>query len=244
MIPHDMDVVILCGGQGTRLRSAIGESQKVMAEVSGQPFLDILLEYLKDQGFQRIILCTGFKAQAVEAYYREQKKFPQLTLEFSQENSPLGTGGALKNAKNLIKSNPFIVLNGDCFCRLDYKRFVDFHLSREALATIVVTQVPQNKDFGNITLDQSSRIIAFQEKGETSLNCYVSTGIYCLSGEKAFDRMPSPSRFSLEYDYFPYLVDHGFYGYRVEKSFMDIGTPERYQKAQHKFLKKDKKIED
>src|SRR3989338_4194162 len=84
------DAVILCGGQGKRLQSIVSATSKVMADVSGRPFLDIVIAHLKKQGIRRVILCTGYKADQIEDYYRKNSQ--GLTLEFSRESDPLGTG--------------------------------------------------------------------------------------------------------------------------------------------------------
>ncbi len=221
-----IDAVVLCGGLGKRLRSEIGESQKVMAEVKGEPFLNIILEHLKKQGVERIILCTGYKADNVEDYYRKNNF--GLTIEFSKEDKPLGTGGAVKHAQGLIKSNPFFVLNGDSFCEVDFPALVKFYQKKKAGAALVVSQVQDSKDFGGITLDGSNRITAFQEK--QGVDAYVNAGVYCFN-PNIFALMPETDQFSLEYDVFPKILDKNVFGFLIEKPFTDIGTPERYKTA-------------
>lgn len=232
----NIDVVILCGGQGQRLRSVIGESQKVMAKVFDEPFLDILLKYLEEQGFSRVILCTGYKTKEMEEYYRKNFR-SKLSLEFSKEEEPLGTGGALKKVEPLIQSNPLIVLNGDCFCPLRYSDFLKFYQEKDALASLVVARVRENKDFGKVQLTADFRVSGFQEKMQGEGPCYVSTGIYCFNSKEIFSLMPASLKFSLEYDFFPRLFNHGFFGFISDEEFIDIGTPERFEKAKF-FLKK------
>ena len=113
------DFLILCGGLGTRLRAVTGETPKVMAQVQGEPFLDFLIRYLVKQGAKRIILCAGYKVEALKSHY--QKIFKDIDLMFSVEPEPLGTGGALKNAQSLVKSEYVLGLNGDCFTPVDYR---------------------------------------------------------------------------------------------------------------------------
>ncbi len=230
-----IDVVILCGGLGKRLRSQIGEKQKTMADVEGRPFLDIVLEYLKTQGFKRIILCVGFHAEAVEEYYKDNK----LGLEIicSKEEEPLGTGGAFKNAKNCIKSEVFFGLNGDCFCPIEYERFYNFHVGRNALASIVMAKVPDSKDFGSMVIDSNCKITNFLEKDASGKINYINAGIYCFN-KKIFNFMPEKKAFSIENDVFINLIGKDFYGYKVDKDFIDIGTPERFKKAQEMFRKR------
>src|SRR3989338_10010306 len=110
MNPKAIDAVILCGGLGTRLRSVIGESPKPMAEFGHEPFLNIILKDLRDQGFQMAILCAGYKGDRIAEYYRQHDM--GLETIVSIEPRPLGTGGAIQYAKAWIGSEPVLVLNG------------------------------------------------------------------------------------------------------------------------------------
>ena len=230
----DKDVLILCGGLGKRLRSKVQDAQKVMAKVSERPFLDILLDYLAQQGFKRIILCTGYKADTVEQYYHHKKT--NLLIEFSKENEPLGTGGAIKNAAPLVHSDRFFILNGDCFCALDYARLLSFHKEKKAIASLVLCRVQERKDFGSVMLGESDAIIDFLEKISESSTPYISAGIYCFN-KNIFNLMPEKNQFSIEKEFFPLLVGKGFFGFKAGQEFIDIGTPERYERAES-FIKK------
>ena len=116
-----IDAVILCGGLGKRLKAVTGETPKVMAEFEGKPFLDILLQYLKQQGIRRAVLCTGYKSQEIEDYYKNN---PQgMDIVISEEKEALGTGGAVKNAQNVIKSDSFFV-SDDCWSIIDLRLLV------------------------------------------------------------------------------------------------------------------------
>ncbi|HQP10203.1 MAG TPA: nucleotidyltransferase family protein [Candidatus Omnitrophota bacterium] len=236
----DCDCVILCGGLGTRLRTAVKDVPKVMAQVNGRPFLDLIIEHLKGQGVDRIVLCTGYQADLVESYYREH--YFGLTIDFSRENQPLGTGGALKNAHPVIFSDPFLVFNGDSFLPVDLEAFLDFHQKNDALVSILASPAGQSADFGTLEIDRSGQVISFREKIQEAKEPLVNAGIYCFDGT-IFEYMPEEERFSLENDFFPSLIGEKFYGYRTDKKFMDIGTPERYQAAKDVF-KKRKSSED
>ena len=198
-----------------------------MDNVGGHPFLDIILSEIKKQGIVRVILCAGYKAEALEEYYR--KNHLGLQIEFSKEVEPLGTGGAVKNAKAFVKSDHFFVLNGDSLCRLDLKEIFNFHLVKKAMATIAVSEVKDAKDFGSIVLDKELRIKAFSEKEKSSAG-YVNAGIYVFE-RKIFDLMPAQKQFSAEKDLFPKLAGKEFYGFITKEEFIDIGTPERYRVA-------------
>ncbi len=221
------DFLILCGGLGTRLRSVTGDAPKVMADVQGEPFLDFLLRYLIKQGARRVILCAGYKAEALEKHYQE--KFKEIEIRLSIEKEPLGTGGAFKNAQPFIKSDHVFGLNGDCFTPVDYQKFFAFHQKKNALGTLVAVKIDGNKDFGTIEMNERDEVVAFKEKFETKEVQYISAGIYCFH-KSIFDKMPS-DKFSIEYHFFPKMLGNRFYGFKVEAPFIDIGTPERFEWA-------------
>ncbi len=226
---QNIDAVILCGGLGKRLRSVIGDRQKVFAQLNGEPFLDIILRFLKKQGIKRVILLTGFGAEEIEGYY--QNKSFGLEISFSKEKTPLGTGGAIKKAKRLIHSNTFFLLNGDSICLADLKELLQFHQQKKSLATVVVSSVEDSKDYGGIVMDKDSRITAFVEKGSGVRLKNVNAGIYCFD-KSIFSSMPKKNKFSMEYDFFPKLINKNFYGFKTKRKFYDIGTPERFAFAQ------------
>src|SRR3989338_5545846 len=132
----EVDALILCGGLGTRLKGVVKDVPKVMAQVDGVPFLNLIISYLKKQGIKRVILATGYKAADVEKYFRENNQ--GIVIDFSREAEPLGTGGAVKNAGPIITSDPFFVLNGDSFCACDLKKFLKFHTTKKADASLIV----------------------------------------------------------------------------------------------------------
>lgn len=230
---NHIDALVLCGGLGKRLRPVVGETQKVMAEVGGVPFLDLILDYLGKEGLRRAVLCAGFQAEQLQAHYKSKKT--NLAVDFSIEKEPLGTGGAVKNAKGFIKSDPFFVFNGDSFCRLVLKNFLEFHKSRAAIASVAVSKVNNAGDFGSMTMDASGKITAFDEKLKSTAG-YVNAGVYCFD-KKIFDFMPDQAVFSIEKDFFPGLTGRPFFGFVTKEVFYDIGTPERYQTAQEKLRK-------
>ncbi len=219
--PKTTDAVILCGGKGERLQSVVSDKPKVLAEVNGQPFLEILVANLKRFGFQRFILSVGYKREAIIDYFKNRKE-----IVFSEEKTALGTGGGLKKARSLIKSDTFLALNGDSFCALDFNEFFSFHQQKKSLLSIVLTKSLEVKDYGTVTLDDSGRIKSFQEKIEGNSVRLVNAGIYLMQKE-IFSQMPEKSAFSLEYDFFPKVKSS--FGYITSAKLYDIGTPERYQ---------------
>jgi D-glycero-alpha-D-manno-heptose 1-phosphate guanylyltransferase len=116
----EIDAVILAGGKGTRLKSVVSDRPKPMAEVAGRPFLEWQLLYLRSLGIKRVILCTGYKGESVENHFDTRVEMG-MEIMYSREDSPLGTGGAIRKALTLVRTDPFLVLNGDSFCPFDLK---------------------------------------------------------------------------------------------------------------------------
>lgn len=225
-----IDVVILCGGYGKRLQDVIKDIPKPMAKIKHRPFLDILIDFIASYGFRHFILCTGYKADIIEKYYRQKNS--NLSIEFSREEKPLGTGGAIKNAENYIRSSSFLVANGDSFCKINLKEFVDFHFKRVALISITVTNAEVCDDYGVININNSHRIIEFNEKTKGYKNRLINAGFYLLQRE-TFSLMPEKNNFSIERDFFPKIIKRNLYAFETQESLIDIGTPERYEKAKH-----------
>jgi len=228
-ILKDIDIVILTGGQGNRLREVINDRPKTMAEIDHQPFLDILIDYISSYGFKRFILCTGYMASNIEKYYNDKKTDKEIL--FSREDNPLGTGGAIKNAQKLIQSNLFLVVNGDSFCPINFLDFFNFHNDNNALVSMVIVESKENRNSGSVVLDKSQKIIQFREKKQSGeKKTFTNAGIYFFKKD-IFSLIPPRINYSLEYSLFPKLVNREFYGYITLKKLIDIGTPKGYLKA-------------
>jgi NDP-sugar pyrophosphorylase family protein len=228
MDPANMDVVILCGGMGTRLSSIVNDRPKPMAQIDNRPFLDILIEYISGFGFKRFILCTGYMVEAIEQYYK--KRGGDLEIVISNEDKPLGTAGAVKNAENLISSNFFLVVNGDSFCPADLSGFLGFHLEKQALISMVVIESEQAAESGTVRLDQMQRITGFVEKIAGIGNVYINAGIY-LFHKDVLSEIKRGQKCSLEYDLFPKLITADCFGYISDQKLIDIGTPRKLKNA-------------
>lgn len=229
-----MDVVVLCGGLGTRLQDIIDDRPKPMAEINGKPFLDILIEYVARYGFVRFILCTGYKGDFIRRHYENKKG--RLIFFISEEDQPLGTAGAIKNAETFIESDTFLVLNGDSLCEIDLIDFIKFHVGKKASISIALTTMKNPADYGVIKLDKDQRIIRFSEKLPAEETTLVNIGMYLFVRE-ILEEIPPREKSSLEHDLFPRILDRGVYGYLTQKKLVDIGTPERFERMRNYFRK-------
>ena len=130
-----LDAVLLVGGKGTRLRTVVDDRPKPLAEVTGRPFLEWLLLWLRNQGLLHVILCTGHMAEVIEDYFENGARW-SMDIRYSRDPTPLGTGGAVRNALDQVTSDPFLVMNGDSYCPVDIGLLHEAHMARSASATI------------------------------------------------------------------------------------------------------------
>jgi len=227
--PKDIDVVVLCGGLGKRLAAVVKDRPKPMVKIGEDVFMDLLLRYLAGFGFSRFILCVHHMSDFIEEHYKS-KKMP-FEVVISRESDPRGTAGAIKNAQEFIKSNPFLVTNGDSVCRMDYLEFINSYNNRRALYLMALYKSLNTLDYGKVTLDSEGRIISFKEKIDScSADNLISTGVYLLD-KKILSVIPAHVKCSIEYEIFPKLAGDNFLGFSAVEDFIDIGTPERLEKA-------------
>jgi NDP-sugar pyrophosphorylase family protein len=224
-----MQAVILVGGLGTRLQPVLHDLPKPMAPVQGSPFLEYQLTRLKRSGVDEIILCAGYRADMVRAYFGDGARWG-LHLHYSIEPSPLGTAGALKYAEALL-GDSFLVLNGDTYLELDYLALQRAHWNKRALATIVLVTDARAQAYGNVMMGDDGRIGAFDEKPTNPSNVdLINAGAYfCERG--ILNSIPRGRAVSLEKETFPDLLAYGaaIYGFQVSGYFIDMGTPEKYR---------------
>ncbi|MHC4112539.1 MAG: nucleotidyltransferase family protein [Planctomycetota bacterium] len=228
----DIDVVVLCGGIGSRIAEVVNDRPKPMAEINDQPFLDILLCYFASFGFRRFVLCTGYMSEVIADYYG--RKAGAFEFIISHEHTPLGTAGSVKNAQEFIQSDPFLVANGDSFCPMDLSEFYNFHSSRETLLSMAVVESEDTTASGRVTLDSLQRIISFEEKEQKKGIGYINAGIY-LFHKHVLSFIPASTKCSLEYDLFPKLANQGSYAFVSREELIDIGTPQQYERAKEYF---------
>ena len=233
-----IDTVILCGGLGTRLREVAKNLPKPMVDINGQPFLDLIIRDASEFGLQKFILCAGYKSEVIGDYYKQ--KNDRLEYVLSEEDAPLGTGGAIVKARRLIASKIFLVLNGDSICRIDLKQFLAFHLEKKAQVSIALTSVDDPQDYGSVSLNENHAIMGFNEKASVPPGAgWVNAGIYIFNRE-ALNAFPQGKNLSLEYDVFPSFVGEGLYGYASAARLFDIGTPQRLDILKEYFKTKEK----
>jgi D-glycero-alpha-D-manno-heptose 1-phosphate guanylyltransferase len=222
-----MEAVVLAGGFGTRLRAVVADVPKPMAPVAGRPFLEILLGSLARQGLRRVVLSLGYKAELIEGHFGS--RFGPLDLVYEIESQPLGTGGALRRALARCHGEAALVVNGDTYLDLDIAA-VRAAWDRQRQALIVGLEVPDTRRYGRLRLEQG-QVRGFEEKGSTGPGV-INTGHYLLP-TRLFERCVLADPFSFETDFLAPEVDHlHFAVFMTQGSFIDIGVPEDYERAQ------------
>ena len=234
-----LKALVLAGGFGTRLRPLSCTRPKMLFPVANQPLLDWTLKNLSEGGVDTVILAVNYMAEALVRYLGPTKF--DLGIIYSREERPLGTGGPIKKAADLLQNGgPFLVLNGDVISDIDYRRLVEFHRRKGGLATIALFQVPDPSRYGAVELDGEGRILRFVEKPEPGRapSNLVNAGIYVLD-PKVIDYIPEGRSVSTENEVFPVLAKEGaLYGYEARGLWVDIGVPEDYLRANGLLLSK------
>ena len=220
----ETDVLILCGGLGTRFREVENNIPKALAPINGTPFIDLLLNDLVDQGFRRIILATGHLSSQLEQYVKWRKDAEYI---ISFESEPMGTGGAIKLAEQHIRSDIFLILNGDTHIKLGYNYMINFHLQMKSDFTICLSNINDKSDFGSICITDKKKIISFNEKTIIQ-NSLANAGVYCAN-KKILNNIEKNKYLSVEEYLIPnWLKTYNLFGYTTSLEFYDIGTKDRY----------------
>lgn len=212
---------------GTRLRPVVADIPKPMAPVCGRPFLAYILEQLKSHGVQRAVLSTGYRHEVVEEYFGQQ--YGSLSLAYSVETEPLGTGGGIKKGLELCSAHNVLILNGDTFFDVDLEAMVAFHQRTRADITVALKEMVDFDRYGAVKLE-GERIVAFHEK-EMCAKGYINGGVY-LVRKALLTGFELPERFSFEVDFLgKFLHSLKVVGFKADGYFIDIGIPEDYEKA-------------
>lgn len=224
------DVIILAGGLGTRLRSVVSDVPKCMAPVAGRPFLAWTLQWLERFDVDHIVLSLGYMSQTVIDWIRSGYK-GGIPVDWVIEETPLGTGGGIRLAMSKVSGGSAVILNGDTYFNVDLNAFHSFSTTTGAPLAVALKPMTCFDRYGSVTLSEDGRITSFNEKRYCDKGL-INGGIYCIGIESGvFDGMPE--RFSFEKDVMEPMSGSGqISGFVSDGSFIDIGIPDDYSKAQ------------
>ncbi|NOT87236.1 MAG: NTP transferase domain-containing protein [Lysobacter sp.] len=222
------EAIVLVGGLGTRLRPLVSDVPKPLASVAGRPFLAWLLGRLGDQGICRVILAAGYLAGKVQQAFGDE--WQGLSIAYSIEDEPLGTGGAIAQALKLRSGDAMHVLNGDTFLAYRPQALEAATCASGRAIGMALAHVPDVARYGAVVLDEG-RVSAFLEKGEHGPG-HINAGSYFLRAD-AIARFPQSGSFSFEQTVLSERVAaDDVFGFTQTDGFIDIGVPDDYLKAQ------------
>ena len=221
-----MEAIILAGGFGTRLKPLINNLPKPMAPINKRPFLEILLKSLQEKGFKRIILSLHYMPEKIINYFKDS--FNGMKIDYVIEESPLGTGGAIKNSFSEVNNEQVYIFNGDSYVDFDFK-ITEKLRKRINDPIIFLKEIDNVERYGTVKI-KNNLIIGFEEKAKRGKG-FINAGIYILN-KKLFSDFPDKKAFSFEKDYLAKKINKSpHYFYLCEGLFIDIGIPEDFRKA-------------
>ena len=226
--------IILAGGMGTRLKTIISDLPKPMAPIMNVNFLTYQLNYLKHFGIKKVIFSVGYLSEKIIAHYNQS--FENISIEYSIEKNPLGTGGGIRMAMSNLKEDLVLILNGDSFFDLDLEQFYNLHLEQKSDFSLALRYVNNSERYGNIEFNSSNQITSFIEKNQLNQSGYINAGVYILSKKLYLQNTKPDINFSIEKEFFEKQLNQLIIkGFEFKDYFIDIGIPEDYLKAQDDF---------
>jgi len=215
--------IILAGGLGTRLKSVSGDVPKPLVEVSGKPFIYYIMDNLINQGITHLILAVSYKSDIFLSEIGEEYK--GVKVSYSVEDSPLGTGGAIKQALSFCNSSDVLIVNGDTYLEIDFQALYKSHEETKSFISMALVNMDDVSRYGSVKLKEG-KIVGFSEKGESGQG-YINGGTYLVSSIHL--ELPNDA-FSFE----DTILKGSFSKinpFLCESYFIDIGIPSDYYKA-------------
>jgi mannose-1-phosphate guanylyltransferase/phosphomannomutase len=227
-----MKAVVMAGGEGTRLRPLTSNQPKPMVPIVGKPCMEHILELLREHGFLDVVVTVAFLPQAIRSYFGAGDGLG-LNIEYSVEESPLGTAGSVRLASDRL-DDTFLVISGDALCDIDLGAIVAAHKEKGADVTIGLKSVENPLEFGIVVTDEDDRVERFLEKPSWGqvFSDTINTGIYVLEPE-VLRHVPTDRPYDFSKELFPLLLEMGrpIYGHVCEGYWQDIGNLDQYRQA-------------
>lgn len=231
--------ILLVGGFGTRLMPLTKNTPKPMLTVAGIPVTEHQIAMAKSAGITEIVLATSYLSEVFTPYFGDGSKWG-IKIKYAVEKEPLGTGGAIRNAAQLLDTHEsVVVLNGDVLSSHNLTEQIRQHESHDADITLHLTQVEDARAFGCVPTDSDGRVTAFLEKMENPVTNQINAGCYVFN-PRVISAIPLDTVVSVERQTFPQLVASGakVFGYVESAYWLDIGTPRALLKASIDIVKR------
>lgn len=221
------EAIILAGGLGTRLKHLLDDVPKPMAPVNDLPFLEYIFRYLKAQKIKSVILSVGYKYESIRDHFGDS--FLNINIKYSIEDTPLGTGGAIKKAMEFVETESAFILNGDTFFNVDLSEMKKSHIATNSIFSIALKELTNFDRYGLVEIENNI-VKSFLEKQPTKSGL-INGGTYLLNRDE-FLTIDWPEKFSFEKEFLEtYFKKWAFTAYISNGYFIDIGIPEDYYKA-------------
>jgi len=215
-----MKVAILAGGLGTRLGLLTKDTPKSMVRICGKPFLEYQLELLKKSNLKEIVLCVGYLKDKIESYFGNGSRFG-VRMEYSEEEKPLGTAGALRNAENIL-GDEFLVLNGDSYLAINYREVMERYKLGNKLGLMVVYKNNNKYDKSNVMI-ANEFVTNYDRSGRTENMMYIDYGLSILN-KKALEFVPQDKFFQLDEVYRELIKRREMMAFETQVRFYEIGS--------------------
>lgn len=223
-----MEIIVLAGGFGTRLKSVVSDLPKPMAPVRDKPFVEYLLNWIKNYQVSRIIFSVGYKHEIIVEYFGNE--FNSIPVSYAIEDRPLGTGGAIVNSFQFMETDTAIIINGDTWFPINLDELNNIHLKNDNKLTIALKELKDFDRYGTVNLEDGI-ITEFIEKKYCETG-FINAGVYAVNKNFIKD-LNLPEVFSFEKDVFEKQAKKGVIkGCSFNAQFLDIGIPEDYNKAE------------
>jgi mannose-1-phosphate guanylyltransferase len=229
--------VVLVGGEGTRLRPVTSRLPKPILPLVGRPFVGYILENLARHGVERAVFSSGYLSDAIRQTIGDGDAYG-ISVRYVVEDQPLGTAGAIRNARSELSGRRLLAFNGDVLTDVDVSALAEFHVDKGAAATILLTPVEDPRRYGLVRLRADDSVAEFLEKpgSENVGPGLINAGVYALEPE-VLEMIPPGRAVSIERDVFPRLAADGrLFGYVSNAYWRDIGTPDSYLSAHFDLL--------
>ena len=226
-----LEAIMLVGGKGSRLRPLTLSAPKPLLPTAGVPFLAHQLARAAECGITHVVLATSYRAEMFTEAFGTGAEFG-LSIDYVYESEPLGTGGGIRNAAELLRGGPdepIVVLNGDILSGHDLPAQVDLHRKKEAAVTLHLVPVDDPSRYGCVPADATGRVTAFLEKTPNPVTNQINAGCYVFR-RSVIDKIPPGRVVSVERETFPSLIeaDALVMGYAEAAYWLDVGTPEAF----------------
>jgi mannose-1-phosphate guanylyltransferase len=236
--------ILLVGGFGTRLKPLTSESPKPMLPVAGLPVTEHQILAAKRAGIHTLVLATSYLSEVFTPYFGDGSAWG-IKILYAVEKEPLGTGGAIRNAAEMLNlqslgDEPIVVFNGDVLSCHSIADQILFHQSKNSDATLHLIEVEDARAFGCVPTDDNGRVTAFLEKMDNPITNSINAGCYVFH-PSVLDRIPLGEVVSIERETFPALVESGrpVFGYKEQAYWLDVGTPAALFKGSRDLIEGD-----